>query len=166
MLWETSSSPPALENIINQKHFFDLVQKDDELQLQSADTTYQSVISNILADTSYLIEIKYERVETAGGNHSVITTINLTKLVLAGNTEFTGTVTATLRDSAYKYQLHLSDAQTGINSVSSIILIAGTDTTLRALCKDYLINRWKNIDTEPAVDPDAVDSAWLTEIRY
>ena len=125
------------------------------------------VVYNIAVSTSYLIEIQWALGASAGGNHDVDCTVNATKLVLAGNTEYSGTVTTSMRDTGSKSRLYLSDAQSGMDSkFSSMVLLHGTDATERATIKAYLEKRWKNQSTTPVVDPDAVSSTWLSEIRY
>ena len=93
-------------------------------------------------------------------------TLNATKLVLGNNSEYTGSATTTQRLNGSKRNIKLSTAQTGMDSkVSSIILLEGDDEDERAKCKNYLEKRWMNQETNPQVDPNAVNSDYLIEIR-
>ena len=167
-LWETDENLVAYEKIVKQPHWFDFVLHNGNLSLRSENGGSQHiVVYNIAVSTSYLIEIKWVKGAAAGGNHDVACTVNATKLVLAGNTEYTGSVTTSMRDSATKTKLYLSDAQSGMDSkFSSTVLLHGDDATERTTIKNYLEKRWKNQSTTPVVDPDAVSSTWLSEIRY
>ena len=94
-------------------------------------------------------------------------TLNATKLVLGNNTDYSGSASTVQRSNGSKTRLELSTAQTGMDSkVSSIILLEGDDATERATCKNYLEKRWRNQTTTPQVDPNAVSSTWLAELRY
>jgi hypothetical protein len=168
MLWETDSSPAGYEKICQQKHFFDLVLNNGNLSFRSENGGSQHVvIYNILASTSYLLEIKWVKGTVSAPNHDVAMTMNATKLVLDNNTEYSGTGTTSMRNSGSKTRIELSNAQTGMDSkVSSLIYLAGDDTDERATCKSYLEKRWRNASTTPEVDPDAVDATWLSELRY
>jgi len=168
ILWETDDSLLAYERIVKQPHFFDFVLHNGNLSLRSGNGGAQSpVIYNIQTNTSYLLEVKWDKGSASGGNHDVATTVNATKLDINGNTEYTGSATTSMRSNGNKRHLYLSDAQTGMDSkVSSFILLHGDSSTDRNNCKDYLIKRWKNQSTTPQVDPNAVSSSWLAEIRY
>ena len=67
MLWETDSSPGSYEKICQQNHFFDLVLHNGNLSFRSEDGgTQHPVIYNVLASTSYLLEIKYAKGNSTG----------------------------------------------------------------------------------------------------
>ena len=167
LLWETDSTPGAYETMVNQSHFFDLVLHNSNFSFRSpADGTQHIVIYNIQASTSYLLEIKWSKGAINGSDFSNALTLNATKLVLGNNSEYTGSATTTQRLSGSKRNIKLSTAQTGMDSkVSSIILLEGDDEDERAKCKNYLEKRWMNQETNPQVDPNAVNSDYLIEIR-
>ena len=103
---------------------------------------------------------------TSGSNFSNALTLNATKLVVDNNTDYTGSATTTQRVNGSKTRLELSTAQTGMDSkVSSMILLSGDNADQRAKCKEYLEKRWKNQETNPQVDPNAVNADFLCEIR-
>lgn len=167
LLWETDSTPNSYETMVQNNHFFNLVLHNSNLSYRSEDGgTQHPVIFNILASTSYLLEIKWIKGATVGANFACDMTLNATKLVLNNNTDFTGSTTTSMRTSGSKRRIVFSTAQTGMDSkVSSCILLSGHDADQRATCKAYLEKRWRNASTTPEVDPNAVDSSFLCEIR-
>ena len=168
LLWETDSTPNSYETMVQQNHFFNLVLHNSNLSYRSEDGgTQHPVIYNILASTSYLLEIKWAKGSSDGTNFDCAMVLNATKLVLDNNTDYTGSASTSMRESGSKRRIVFSTAQTGMDSkVSSCILLSGDDATQRATCKSYLEKRWRNASTTPEIDPDAVDSSWLTELRY
>ena len=154
--------------MVQQNHFFNLVLHNGNLSYRSENGgTQHPVIYNILASTSYLLEIKWAKGSSDGTNHDCAMVLNATKLVLDNNTDYTGSASTSMRESGSKRRIVFSTAQTGMDSkVSSCILLSGDDATERATCKSYLEKRWRNASTTPEIDPDAVDSSWLTELRY
>ena len=91
------------------------------------------MIYNVLASTSYLLEIKWAKGSSDGTNHDCAMTLNATKLVLDNNTDYTGSATTSMRESGSKRRIVFSTAQTGMDSkVSSCILLSGDDATQRA----------------------------------
>ena len=113
------------------------------------------------------MEIQWVKQSVRGNSFINNLTLNATKLVLGNNTDYSGSATTVQRTDGSKRRLELSTAQTGMDSkVSSIILLEGNDATERATCKAYLEKRWRNQTTTPQVDPNAVSSTWLAELRY
>ena len=167
LLWETDSTPGAYETMVQQSHFFNLVLHNSNFSFRSENGGSQHiVIYNIQASTSYLLEIKWVKGATSGSNFSNAVTLNATKLVLDNNTDYTGSATVSQRTSGSKRNIKLSTAQTGMDSkVSSMILLSGDNADQRAKCKEYLEKRWKNQETNPQVDPNAVNADFLCEIR-
>jgi hypothetical protein len=170
LLWETDSSPGGYETMVQQNHFFNLVLNSGNLSYRSEVGGQHPVIYNILASTSYLLEIKWTKGAVSGTNTSnfdCAMTLNATKLVLDNNTDYTGSATTSMRVSGSKRRIVFSTAQTGMDSkVSSCILLSGDNAAQRATCKAYLEKRWRNASTTPEVDPDAVGATWLSELRY
>ena len=168
LLWETDSTPNAYETMVQNNHFFNLVLHNSNLSYRSEDGgTQHPVIYNILASTSYLLEIKWTKGAVVGANFACAMTMNATKLVLDNNTDYTGSATTSMRVSGSKRRIVFSTAQTGMDSkVSSCILLSGDNAAQRATCKAYLEKRWRNASTTPEVDPNAVDATWLSELRY
>ena len=168
LLWETDSTPNAYETMVQNNHFFNLVLHNSNLSYRSEDGgTQHPVIFNILASTSYLLEIKWVKGAVSGANFSCAMTLNATKLVLDNNTDYTGSATTSMRVNGSKRRIVFSTAQTGMDSkVSSCILLSGDNADQRATCKAYLEKRWRNASTTPEVDPNAVNATWLSELRY
>ena len=154
--------------MVKQTHFFDLYLHNGNFSFRSpVGGTQHIVIYNVQASTSYLLEIQWVKQSVRGNSFINNLTLNATKLVLGNNTDYTGSATTVQRVNGSKTRLELSTAQTGMDSkVSSIILLEGSDATERATCKDYLEKRWRNQTTTPQVDPNAVSSTWLAELRY
>ena len=168
LLWETDSDPMAYEAMVKQTHFFDLYLHNGNFSFRSPEGGAQHiVIYNVQASTSYLLEIQWVKGVARASTFVNNLTLNATKLVLGNNTDYSGSATTVQRTDGSKRRLELSTAQTGMDSkVSSIILLEGDDATERATCKDYLEKRWRNQTTTPQVDPNAVSSTWLAELRY
>ena len=168
LLWETDSTPNAYETMVQNNHYFNLVLHNSNLSFRSEQGgTQHPVIFNILASTSYLLEIQWSKGNSDGTHFSCDMTLNATKLVMDNNTDYTGSATTSMRESGSKRRIVFSTAQTGMDSkVSSCILLEGDNADQRATCKAYLEKRWRNASTTPEVDPNAVNATWLSELRY
>ena len=160
-LWETDSSLAGYERIMKQNHFFDLVLNNGSLSCREAVGGAQHfMIHNIQPSTSYLLELRWTKGAPVGSDHNVSYTLNATKLVVDNNQEYSGSATdVVMRSSGSKRYLYLSDAQTGLDSKQSSIIMSDSPTDQqRAQIKNYLMKTWLNQSTTPEVDPNAVDS--------
>jgi len=170
-LFETPGSLPTSERMHSAKRQFILFLDSGALGVKSsvAPGTVTPMITGIETSQPYLVELQYTVI--AGSPHNTANyTMNLTKLLTTGHSEFTASVTGI---DAHSTTGNGTTFEIGTNSVdhlkmkySSCILLEGTNATHRTQCKDFLIKKWEGVETETVAVPGAVSSNWLAELRY
>ena len=172
MLWETDSTLPNLEVIFQCAPLFNIVLFGGNICVHAVDPAlYHTAIQNIQPSTGYLVCVDWNVTSQSGGKNILDYAIKFTELSADGNhTEYENTFTGLKRtaNSAQRKQLYLGTAQTTLDSLfGSIIHCKGTATAAtKAHAKDFLIKQWRSQATSPQVDPNAVDSDWLCELRH